>query len=126
MVSALFSDSQYQSLHATLDVAELRQKLLSANVANVNTPGFRRQELRPSFEAEFQRALEQGDVEKLSQLTPQVATDEQSPSFRGDGNNVNLEREMIELAKNSTQYEVSATVMSKRLQMLRMAVTGKA
>lgn len=125
MISPLFADAQYQSLRAQLDVAEVRQKALAANVANVNTPGYRRRDLSPAFETEFRRALEQGDLTKLTELNPQIIVDDQTTSLRGDGNNVNLEREMIALVKNSAQYEVSAAIVAKKFQGLRMAITGK-
>ena len=108
-----------------LDVSMARQNALASNVANINTPGYKRYDVSATFQQELQRAAQTGDVTKLQTLVPKIEVDDKTPSFRLDGNNVNLEREMVELTKNSTQYEVSATLLMKRYKMIRMAITGK-
>ena len=126
MISPLFNDSEYQSIRASLDVAESRQQALANNVANVNTPGFQRRDVDPIFQQELQRAMQAGDTKTLNELEAKTTIDRETPSFRLDGNNVNLEREMVEIAKNSAQQQVSAALLTKRYQMLRLAITGKA
>ncbi len=125
MISPLFNDTQYQSLRAMLDVSMSRHQALAGNVANINTPGYHRSDIDPTFMQELQRATQTGDMAKLQTLTPKTQVDDKSPSFRLDGNNVNLEREMIEIAQNSTQFEISAAMLAKRYQSLRMAITGR-
>jgi flagellar basal-body rod protein FlgB len=125
MISALFSDPQFQSLQALMDASVARHRALAGNIANVNTPGFKRSDISPEFQKELEKAIKSKDAEKIRSLTPKVQTDKDTPSLRLDGNNVNLEREMVEIAKNSTQYDVSATILLKRYQHLRMAITGK-
>jgi len=125
MIPALFNDAQYQTLRALLDVSFARHAALAGNVANVNTPGYRRQDASPVFQQELTRAIEARDVSKLHSLVPQIGIDSSAAPARMDGSNVNLEREMVEIAKNSAQYEVSAALISKRYQMLRAAITGK-
>lgn len=125
MITPLFSDPQYQTLRVLLDVSSARHQALASNVANVNTPGYQRFDTSPTFQQELQRAIQSEDVNKLNTFTPQIQMDKNSPSLRKDGNNVNLEREMVELTKNSTQYEVSTALLAKRYQMLRLAITGR-
>lgn len=125
MVSSIFSDTQYQALKTSLDAADLRQRALAANVANVNTPGYRRQDLSEGFETEFRKALQSGDQDKIQQIKVQIVDDPKATANRFDGNNVNLEREMVELTKNSAQFDVSSTLISRKLQAIRMAITGK-
>ena len=125
MISPLFGDAQYQAFKTTLDAAAARHKALAGNIANINTPGYQRQDISPVFQQELQKAIESGDTEKIQSLKPQVEKDLTAPALRMDGNTVNLEREMVEMAKNSTQYEVSATFLAKHLANLRTAITGK-
>ena len=125
MIEPIFNDPQYQSLKALLDLTAARQSAIAGNVANVNTPGFHRSDVDPAFQKELERAIKAGDMEKVRNMIPKVAVDKKSPSLRMDGNNVNLEREMVELNKNNAQYEISASLISKRYKMLRMAITGR-
>lgn len=125
MISPMFNDPNYQSLRTLLDVAMVRHKALAGNVANVNTPGYQRSDISSTFQQELQKAVEAGDLEKLRSMTPKLQTDTETPSLRMDGNNVNLEREMVEIAKNSIQFETSAAFLTRRYQDLRMAITGK-
>jgi flagellar basal-body rod protein FlgB len=125
MIAPLFNDPQYQSLRAVLDVASARHQALAGNIANVNTPGYQRLDTNPVFQQELERAIKSGDSEKLQQMTPKISVDTNAVSFRKDGNNVNLEREMVELTKNSVQFDVSATLLAKRYAALRMAITGR-
>jgi flagellar basal-body rod protein FlgB len=125
MISPLFADAQYQALKATLDVSAARHKALAGNIANVNTPSYHRQDISPLFQQELQKAIQSGDMEKLQALNPKVETDASALALRADGNTVNLEREMVEMTKNSTQYEVASTFLAKKYASLRMAITGK-
>jgi len=108
-----------------MDVSAARQTALAGNIANVNTPGYQRSDINPIFQQELERAIASKDTDKLKSLTPKIHIDTNSPSVRVDGSNVNLERELIEIAKNSAQFEVSASMLTKKYQGLRMAITGK-
>ncbi len=125
MISPLFADAQYQALRTSLDVAAARHKALASNIANVNTPAYKRQDISPAFQQELERAVQSQDIDKLQSLSPEVEVDESAPSLRVDGNTVNIEREIVEMAKNSSAYEVSATFLAKRYASLRMAISGK-
>jgi flagellar basal-body rod protein FlgB len=125
MISALFNDAQYQSFRALMDASVARQTALAGNVANVNTPGYKRQDTSGVFQQELEHAISSGDTQKLKSIVPQIITDDKSPAIRLDGSNVNIERELVELAKNSAQFEVSASMLTKRYQALRLAITGK-
>lgn len=126
MISPLFNDADYQGMRAMLEVSQARHNALAGNVANVNTPGYQRRDVSGAFQDELQRALQSANPQELNQLKPKTELDTSTPSFRLDGNNVNLEREMVEIAKNGAQHEVSAAMIAKRYSMLRLAITGRA
>jgi flagellar basal-body rod protein FlgB len=125
MISAIFNDAQYHTLRSLMDTALARHEALSSNVANVNTPGYQRRDVSSTFQTELQHAIHDGNVEKLRTFKPRLEVDTNTPSLRLDGNNVNLEREMVEIAKNSAQYEVSASMLAKKYQGLRLAIMGR-
>ncbi|MDD2709700.1 MAG: flagellar basal body rod protein FlgB [Verrucomicrobiae bacterium] len=125
MIDAIFKNPQYQTLRNLIETSAVRHGALAGNVANVNTPGYHRQDLSSIFQKELDGAIKDQDVAKLRQLTPRIQTDTETPSLRLDGNNVNLEREMVEIAKNSMQLDIAASLLAKRYQTLRKAITGK-
>jgi len=125
MIQALFNDSQYHTLRVLLDSSYARHAALAGNVANVNTPGYQRQDTSPIFRQALDRAIKDGDMKTLRDLQPTVGIDADAPPVRMDGSNVNMERELVEMAKNSAQFEVSAMLMAKRYQQLRLAITGR-
>jgi flagellar basal-body rod protein FlgB len=125
MIGALFNDPQYQAFRALMDASVARHTAIAGNIANVNTPGYQRQDTSSIFQQQLEQAISSGDAEKLKDLTPKIETDTKSPVVRADGSNVNLERELVEMAKNSAQFDVTSAMITKRYQTLRMAITGK-
>ena len=114
-------DQTSQLLLHWLDGAALRQRVLSNNLANVNTPGYTRQDV--TFETALNEALKQGP-QALDHFQPEVVTDHASPA-RLDGNNVQLETELSEMSKNALAYQTAMQLLSMKMSMERMAVTGR-
>jgi len=118
-------------LERALDAAALRQRTIAHNIANVNTPGFKRQDV--SFEDKLNQALGLGPLLPLHRsnsrhlpsasldLTPEVTRDN-STSMRTDGNNVDIDREMVHLAQNSLNFNLAARQLNTRLAMLRYVI----
>src|ERR1700757_4718295 len=91
-----------------LRLAASRQQIISANMANIDTPGYHTRDI--DFQHELSRALDTplmktGDGSGTVQLLPVVR---QVPGLmeRPDGNNVNLDREGLLLAETQLQYEL--------------------
>jgi flagellar basal-body rod protein FlgB len=103
-----------------LSVAGLRHRVIAQNVANVNTPGYRRLEV--SFSDELMRSLQQGTVGTLP--TPEVV--ESDFPARVDGNTVDIDREMSEMSKNALLYQAAVQILSSRLSSMRSAISGRA
>lgn len=116
-------------LGTALDAAAMRNEVISNNMANVNTPGFKRKDIR--FETELKHAFarsEQDTVDArvkhldLKALTPEVYTDYANLSFRYDGNNVDVNNEQAILAKNQIKYNGLQTSVNKEFSNLKMAM----
>lgn len=118
-------------LERALDAATLRQRTIAHNIANINTPGFKRQEV--SFEAQLSRVLGLEPRVSLSRsssrhlpaagedLAPEVSRDS-ATTMRTDGNNVDIDREMVNLAQNSLNFNLAAQQLNARLAMLRYVI----
>lgn len=123
----VFADS-LQHLERVLDHARDRQAVLSGNVTNVDTPGYRAQDVEAlAFDSEMGLAMQRSHEAHLSgpnapDAKAEVeAKDDQAP--REDGNTVSLERQMAKLEENRVRYGAASTVVSRRLALLRYAVT---
>lgn len=114
------SSSRTDLLARVLDAAALRHRVIANNIANVNTPGFKR--LDVSFEDELAKVLAGGgDVRGVK---PTVAEDPTAPE-RVDGNTVDIDREMGMLSKNSLLYTAASQILVARMSAMRSAITGR-
>ena len=124
MASELFNDITAAALSKTLDAATARQKAIANNVANVETPGYKRNQV--SFEDELKRIINLktgSELRKgLQELTPVTHTDIQSPA-RPDGNNVNIDAEMSDLARTSLKYRAAIVLLEGKTGMLKAAIS---
>lgn len=96
------------------DGAWKRNEVIANNIANVNTPNYKRRDV--SFEAELKHALKSTKYSSLDErvaslndgrlehITPRVYTDAPGYSYRLDGNNVDIDTENVELASNQLKY----------------------
>lgn len=126
MIDSLFDSSTYASSKQLLDVAAARHDALSSNIANVHTPGYQRIDVPESFMQKLQSAIATGDVEKLGQMgTVEAVRAKGFEPQRSDGNNVNLDKEMMFLAENSFAYNMNAQLVSSSLRRLEMAISGR-
>ena len=116
-----------KSLSLALDEAALRQQAISANIANVNTPGFKRLDVSSSFEQAFSGALSQlgggGEVGDLPAGSIETSAN-QGPA-RPDGNTVQIEQEMLGMAQNSARYEFASEMLANSFHGIKTAITGQ-
>jgi flagellar basal-body rod protein FlgB len=125
MIEALFNEPEYVGAKRMLDMLVVRHDALAANVANAETPHYKRMDLAPSFRTEFQSALASHDTARLRSLQPRLAVDASALPLNRDGNTVNLEKELVELGQNTLQHTVETQMVTMELAKLRLAVTGK-
>lgn len=107
-----------------MDATVLRHQAIAANIANAETPGYKRVDLAPTFSAQLQAAMARGPDE-IQKLQPQLVEDSMAKAVRPDGNNVEVENELTLLGRNSTEYNFLAQVVSSNLRSLRTAITGR-
>ncbi|MEY2881920.1 MAG: hypothetical protein RLZZ15_4300 [Verrucomicrobiota bacterium] len=126
VIAPIFQADNYQLARNLLDAAVLRQEAIATNLANAETPGFRRLDLAPEFAAQLRARLAAGDLARTAgQLRPQLAEDQTARSVRPDGNTVEIERELIAMNRNTVEYDYLADIVSNNLKQLRVAVTGR-
>ncbi len=107
-------------LDKAADAANLRNELLTNNIANVSTPNYKRKDL--DFESVLQAELGgENDLstavknanKSLETLDAQVYTDNASLSYRLDGNNVDINTEEARLAENQIKYQALVDLMNQ-------------
>lgn len=106
-------------LERLLAASELRGKVIAANIANANTPGYVRREVH--FEELVRDALRRG-ARASDGLEPEIVSDVVTPA-RPDGNNVSLELELNALRENRLLYETYASILEGHFELLRTAIT---
>ena len=111
------------------DAAWQRNEIIANNIANVDTPNYKRQDI--NFEAQLRRALGESRYETVdakvahittSELKPRVYTDAANFSYRVDGNNVDIDTENVELASNQIQYNGLVTSINHEFSNLKMVL----
>jgi flagellar basal-body rod protein FlgB len=125
MIDALFTETDYVAAKKMLDVTLLRQQAIASNLANVETPNYKRLEVSPSFEAQLRQAVAGQNPAEIANLQPALAVDTGAVSGRSDGNTVQLETEMLKLNENMVENALETQLVSGSLARLRLAITGK-
>lgn len=97
--------------------AWLRQTLLTNNIANADTPGYRREDV--NFQATLRGALEGGEGALANvQFSPETQPGTAGPA----GNGVNVDEESSQLAENGLDYQAMTQVLGARDAILRSAM----
>lgn len=96
-----------------MDTLSMRQKLVSSNIANADTPGYKTQDI--DFQATFQSALD--GISSPPQTVPVAGL-----ATKNDGNNVDLDREARLLAENSMRFGVASTLMKSQFTQIKEAI----
>ncbi len=124
-------------LQRALDASVLRQKVIAENIANVDTPFYKRKEV--VFEDELKKALDEKEpILRLKVTNPKHIENIESTQlpdpkvkvvddivFRRDRNNVDIEKELVDLAKNNILYTGLTRFVSTKFSMLRGAIKGR-
>ena len=104
-------------LGTSLDAASTRNDIINHNIANVNTPNYKRKDIR--FETELKHAFARATQDSVEALTPEIYTDYADLSFRYDGNNVDINNENAILAKNQIKYNGMMELLNKNFSQLK-------
>lgn len=125
MIDALFNSPNYQVARQMMDATVLRQQALASNIANAETPGYKRVDIAPNFAAQLQSALERGGASEAGKVQPQILEDLTAKAVRPDGNNVEIENELTLLGRNGTEFGFLSQIVSADIRSLRVAITGR-
>jgi len=133
-IVGLFQSPVLDALKDALNAASLRQQVIANNIANADTPGFKRSDV--NFAGVLAEALgrgnqlplltddprDMGGAPSLADLVPPVVTD-YSTSGQADGNNVDMDAEQADMAANTLYYETAAQEISDRLSLDSYVIT---
>jgi flagellar basal-body rod protein FlgB len=122
----LFDRSRIPLLEKQLDAFAMQNKAIASNIANIGTPNYKR--LDVSFQKELSDAISEASdsvdlSKKVEQIDPQIEIDPTSINASG-ANNVDIDREMAELAKNQLRFSVSSRIMSETFQQIDKSING--
>lgn len=116
-------------LDRAADAAWQRNEAISNNIANVDTPGYKRQDV--AFESVLQQALGNNRYESmddkvanvdLSRLRGRAYLDYANYSYRLDGNNVDIENENVMLAENQLKYQGLISSINQEFTNLKTVI----
>jgi len=129
MLDRLFDTKSFLSARYALDGLSARQAAIADNVANVNTPNYKRQEV--PFEGALTSAVERAlnpAAEQPGGAAPafQPLTMRDTATVgRADGNNVDIESEMVGLAENTLRYQALTQYVGGTFQDLKAVINSK-
>lgn len=124
MIEKLFSSPTYDASKRLLDISLKRHEALSLNLANVESPGYKRVDLPKDFQNALRQAIQGGNGGGV--VVPELVQDLDSAAQRKDGNNVVLQDELLAMNKNAAEYEVLTEFVSGSMKTLKMAILGHA
>lgn len=110
-------DSTQLTLESALRGSSLRQELLTNNLANINTPGYQRQDL--DFRSALQAAQSTGEDPTTISFRPST---DPSRTVRPDGSGLDADQESAALAKNTLEYQALVTVLGARTAIMQSAI----
>lgn len=119
-----------QEYNRIMDVLTVKHKTIAQNVANINSPGYIRKTV--DFETELVKALNPPADDNLRAVDGNRAgwpaeikiVEDRTHSARTDGNNVSMEKEMVDLAQVTQLYSMLARLTSKNIKMTQYVISG--
>ena len=130
-------DTTMKALAASLDMRQMRNEVISSNIANAETPGFKAKRL--DFEQALQRAIDIDRTQALKTLHPKHypigggGFENLDPSFYEDpngvvsenGNTINRDEEMVKMAENKIMYDAAIQMMKRKLGMMKYLLNSE-
>ena len=116
-------------LDKAADASWKRENLIANNIANADTPGYKRQDI--DFQSVLKNELGNYKYQNLDQkinsvdltkLNPMIYTDHENYSYRLDGNNVDMDTEQVELASEQIKYQALTSSITSEFQRLQVVL----
>jgi flagellar basal-body rod protein FlgB len=105
-----------QTLQGFLKVTADRQQLVTANMANVDTPGYHTKDI--DFQSAMRQVMDQGEGPHLEPASLEI----QNLPERPDGNNVNIDRESMMMSETQLQYQMGVQLIKEQFHELLTAM----
>ena len=125
MLEAIYARESYVALKKTLDAAVLRHQAISSNLANLETPHYKRIDISSDFEARLQKAVGSGDISSIHRVRPQIEVDRTAVPDALNGNTVKMEEELLHLQRNTMTHSFALQVLGRSLNKIKSAITGR-
>lgn len=109
-------------LEAGIRAEELRQRAIASNMANIETPGYHRVDVR--FEQSLAKALSSSGRIDSDALEPEIYQPNET-SVKANGNNVNMEAEIGDLVANSLRYTTYVRLLRKKFAQMESAISDR-
>ncbi len=115
-------DKSATLLEKMLDVSSVKHKVIANNIANVNTPGYKKMEV--SFADQLEKAVNESSMNKFDTFQPKIviSKEDTSETVRNDGNNVDMDKEVSALVKNTLSYNIYTQLMAKKIELVKSAI----
>lgn len=112
--------SQLQLLTQAIEFTQQNHRVISQNLANVNTPNYQTRQL--SFE-EFLKTIERPKTAQNQPVRFEVGLAE-GLAVRADGNNVDLDSELANIKRNDLIFQTLTQLMGSKMDMMKSAIRG--
>ena len=109
-------------LEAAIGAESLRQKAIASNVANMQTPGYRRIDVK--FEKLLSKAMDSDGYIDLEEAEPELYQPKNT-KVKSNGNDVNLEVEVGEMVKNTIRHKLYVRLLDKKYKGINAAINVK-
>jgi flagellar basal-body rod protein FlgB len=120
-------DKEFNILHRLISAASDRQKIISSNIANVDTPGYKAKDLKFGNILSKKIKLATTDPKhvggKESSKMDSKMLVESDPSW-GDRNNVELSVEVAKMTQNALLHETAVKILNSKITMYKLAIKG--
>ena len=124
------NSNSYDLLKKGLDAATTRGKVIANNIANINTAGYKRNYV--NFEDSLNNSINDMELKKtdLKHLDETTSGDIQTlqdntSSMKADGNNVDIDTEMVDQSTNSLMYNALVSQVNSKLSLTNYIISGK-
>jgi len=129
----LFESKTLQAMEGYIDRLSQRQKVVSSNLVNIDTPGYKTKEI--SFHATMDELLADNSGKLRTTRERHIDADPFGPPInmvfepkglieRADGNNVDIDREMAKLSETSFGYAMTTQMLSGNYRRLTTSING--
>lgn len=109
-------------LEKGLQASVIRNDVIQDNISNADTPGYKKRTVafEENLAQEVKRARKGNKIIDLTKITPTISTS--YTRYRLDGNNVDINEEMVELYKNTVRYDMLISSVSNNIKRLNLVL----